>query len=306
MRIFVLAHSLKRTQARRRLALLDMPRFIVAQGFAGMEVSDRQFAGRDEAELDRFAAACAQAGCGLLFDVNADLTGDEGAGRDAEIAHAGSMIAVAARLGAERLRICVGGQALSVQRFFRSRRQRPPVALDTVPAAGTLLLYAAGGFMRLGHLLRESLPGRVRGQEQKTRRAIAALRLLAAAAGAHGMPVGIENHWGISADPATIARIVGEVGSPWLGACPDLGNFPRAVDPESGLGLLAPHAVMLHAKSHGFGADGRERQIDYARLLPLFRRAGFRGPVTVEFEGLGDDLAGCLKTRDLVLRLWPA
>lgn len=302
-RIFVLAHSLERTRARIGLPLLSLPGFAVRQGFAGLEVSDRQFSGRGPQELRRFAGACADAGCGLLFDINADLTAGAGE-RDAETGHARAMIAVAAALGAERLRICVGGQALSVQRFFRRRRRRVGPPLERA-ASGSLAVGAAGAIMRLGHLARERLPQRVRGLEGKTARAVAALRGLAEAAGEAGMLLGIENHWGISGDAANLARMIDEVASPWLGSCPDLGNFPRGADVEAGLRLLAPKAVILHAKSYAFAADGSEKRIDYARLLPVFRRAGFAGPVTVEYEGMGDDLAGCLRTRELVLRLWP-
>jgi sugar phosphate isomerase/epimerase len=305
LRIFVLAHSLKRTQAKCKVSPEDMPRFVAGHGFAGLEVSDRQFSGRGEAELRRFAAACSQSGCGLVFDINVNLTAREDALRDTEAAHARSMMAVAAILGAERLRMCIGGQSLSVQHLFRIRRGRAAAELDAAPSFGPAALFVESWFMRLGHLLRENLPARVRGQEQKTQRAIEALRPLAAEAGARGLRIGIENHWGVSGDPANVVHIISAVASPWLGSCPDLGNFPRGVDPETGLRLLAQHAVILHAKSYGFRADGGEKRIDYARLLPIFHAAGFDGPVTVEFEGLTDDLAGCLKTRDLILRHWP-
>lgn len=303
-RIFVLAHSLERTRARSGLPLLSLPEFAVRHGFAGLEVSDRQFSGRSPEERRRFAGACADAGCGLLFDINADLTAGDLERRESETSHARAMIAVAAALGAERLRICVGGQALSVQRFFRRQRRRAGPPLDR-PASRPLAVHAAGALMRLGHLARERLPARIRGLEGKTARAVAALRGLAAFAGAAGLRLGIENHWGISGNAANLARMIDEVASPWLGSCPDLGNFPRGVDAEAGLRLLAPKAVILHAKSYAFAADGSEKRIDYARLLPIFRQAGFAGPVTVEYEGMGDDLAGCLRTRELLLRLWP-
>lgn len=305
LRIFVLAHSLKRTRARLKLSLADMPRFVTGHGFAGLEVSDRQFAGRSEAELRLFAAACSQSGCGLIFDVNVNLTAEADALRAAEAAHARSMVASAAALAAERVRICIGGQSFSVQGFFRGRRGRPDEELTAIPGSGAARLFLESGLMRLGHLVRENLPARVRDQEHKTQRAIDALRPLAAVAGSYGLAVGIENHWGISGDPANLVRIIDAVGSPWLGACADLGNFSRSIGRESGLRLLAPHAVILHAKSYGFRRDGREKRIDYARLLPVFEQAGFSGPVTVEYEGLGDDLAGCLKTRDLVRSCWP-
>jgi sugar phosphate isomerase/epimerase len=306
MRIFVLAHSLKRTRARRRLSLSDLACFVVDCGFAGLEVSDRQFAGCADADMRLFAAACAQAGCALIFDVNADLTTPAGERRDAEIAHARSMIFAAGALGAERLRICVGGQTFSMQKFFRRRRARPAADLSAPPDGGAAAMCGEKCLMRMGHWLRENLPAHVRGQEEKIERAAAALGPLAADAGACRIPVGIENHWGISGDPANIVRIIRAVASPWLGSCPDLGNFPRKVDAVAGLRLLAEHAVLLHAKSYRFDSHGRETRIDYPGLLPLFHEAGFAGPVTVEFEGFGDDLEGCLKTRDLLRRCWPA
>jgi len=66
------------------------------------------------------------------------------------------------------------------------------------------------------------------------------------------------------------------------------------------------HARVARGLEVQFGMDGagEERTIDYKTSLALFREAGFAGPITVEFEGLGNDLAGCLKTRDLVLRHW--
>lgn len=304
-RVFVLAHSLRRTQARLGLPLLALPGFVAGQGFAGLEVSDRQFSGRGEAELRLFAVACARARCGLLFDINADLTAS-GPEREAEIAHARAMVTAAARLGAERLRICVGGQSFSVQRFFRRRRRQAPAPLDAAFVARGPGLWAVSGLMRLGHFARARLPAGVRGLEAKMGRAAAALGELGVFAGAAGLRLGIENHWGISGDAARLARLIAAVASPWVGSCPDLGNFARGADVEAGLRLLAPAAVIVHAKSYGFRADGSERRIDYPRLLPLLRRAGFAGPVAVEYEGLGDDLAGCLRTRDLVVRLWTA
>jgi len=304
-RIFVLAQSLTRTRARRGLPLLALPAFAVAQGFAGLEVSDRQFCGRGAGELRRFAGACAEAGCRLLFDINADLTVGGAEGR-AEISHARAMVAAARLLGAERLRLCVGGQALSLQRLChrRRRRARPPAPLDAVPALPGPGLWAAHRLARLAHAVRASLPARVKGLQRKTERAAAALRGLAEDAGAAGLPLGVENHWGISGDAAHLAGLIAAVASPWVGSCPDLGNFPRGADPEAGLRLLAPSAVIVHAKSYGFDAYGREQRIDYPRLLPIFQRQGYAGPVTVEYEGEGDDLRGCLMTRDLILRLW--
>jgi sugar phosphate isomerase/epimerase len=158
--------------------------------------------------------------------------------------------------------------------------------------------------MRLGHVFRKSMPARIRGLECKLQRAISSLRAIVPVAADRGIRIGIENHWGISGDPQTIMRIVHEVDSPFLGTCPDLGNFPRGIDPLDGLRLLAPHAVITHAKSYGFRSNGEEKTIDYRQYLPIVRQSGFDGPITVEYEGLGNDLEGCQLTRALLLRHW--
>jgi sugar phosphate isomerase/epimerase len=74
----------------------------------------------------------------------------------------------------------------------------------------------------------------------------------------------VENHDGLSSDPAVLAEFVRHFHSPYLGVCLDFGNFegdPK--DLEKSLGSLAPHAMHVHAKSREFSAQGEETQIDY-------------------------------------------
>ena len=98
--------------------------------------------------------------------------------------------------------------------------------------------------------------------------------------------------------------MIDAINSPWLGTCPDFGNFPRDVDIYEGLALLAPKALHAQAKSTSFHADGEEKFIDYNRALRIFRESGYDDTFTVEYQGLGDDLNGCLRTRELILRYW--
>jgi len=297
--IHVLAHSLKRTMARRRLTLADLPRFVVGEGFAGLEISDRQLAGRDRDWLDGFSQSCRAAKCALIVDINVDFTAAAERIREQEIAHAERMIDIASRLGASAMRICIGGQKLTVQKLFRKNRGIAGAAAESLWKARSENLL-----MRCGHLFRSNRPARLGGTAEKLKRAIACLKKITPIAGTRRLRLGIENHWGISGDPENIVRIVTEVGSPYLGTCPDTGNFPRRVDPQAALTRLAPSAVILHAKSYAFQPDGEEKRIDYQRVLTLFRLAGFSGPITVEYEGLGNDFEGCRRTRDLILKHW--
>ncbi len=144
------------------------------------------------------------------------------------------------------------------------------------------------------------------GARAKIDRAVSSLRRIVPRAEAVGLPLAIENHWGLSSRPENILAVLTEVSSDFLGTCPDLGNFPRDVDSYEALHWLAPHATLVHAKSARFDPSGQERDIDYPRCLSILRESGFAGPFTIEFVGAGDELEGCHRTRELLRENWPA
>ncbi len=309
MQIFVLAHSLKRTCIQMGLSLFGLPRLIRENGFEGLEISDRQLAGFDENSLQRLAQESISNQCGLIIDINVDFTTPDSRLLEQDIDHAKKMMVIASELKATRVRICLGGQALTVQKFFR-RRRAVAASIITSACQAQLSKNKSGRVgmekmvMLLGHYFRRSTSSHVSGLENKMRRAIDSMRKIGLTAAERGIQIGIENHWGISGDPKNIMRIIKEVDSSNLGTCPDMGNFPRGIDPDAALSLLAPRAIILHAKSYRFRQDGEETSIDYKKCLSSFRESGFDGPITVEFEGMGGDLEGCLFTKELILRHW--
>jgi sugar phosphate isomerase/epimerase len=134
-------------------------------------------------------------------------------------------------------------------------------------------------------------------------RVIAGLQRAAVLARAAGIRLAVENHWGLTTEPEVMQHMVRAVDSPWLGVCLDLGNFA----PErrlAGVEMLAPHAIHVHAKAKAFGADGEEVSIDYGASLAVLQRAGYSGPLVIEYEGDGDPVAGVLCARDLIRRYW--
>ncbi len=136
-------------------------------------------------------------------------------------------------------------------------------------------------------------------------RVIDGLARAAVMARAAGIRLALENHWGLMSEPETLCDVVQAVGSPWLGVCLDLGNFA----PErrlAGVEMLAPHAIHVHAKAQAFTAAGEEVSIDYAASLAMLQRAGYSGPLVIEYEGDGDPAQGVLGTRRLIQRYWPA
>ena len=134
-------------------------------------------------------------------------------------------------------------------------------------------------------------------------RVIAGLRGAIKLAQAADVRLALENHWGLTTEPAAMLRMVQEVNSPWLGVCLDLGNFP----PEqrlAGIELLAPYAIHAHAKAGQFTESGEEVHIDYAAEFAILQRAGYRGPLVIEYEGAGDPAVGIQRTRELIERHW--
>jgi sugar phosphate isomerase/epimerase len=108
----------------------------------------------------------------------------------------------------------------------------------------------------------------------------------------------VENHGGLSSDPAVLAEFVRHFHSPALGVCLDFGNFES--DRSIGMQTLAPHAIHVHAKSRAFDAQGEETQIDYRMCLEALKAANYGGAISIEYEGDGDPAIGIMRTRALI------
>jgi sugar phosphate isomerase/epimerase len=108
----------------------------------------------------------------------------------------------------------------------------------------------------------------------------------------------VENHGGLSSDPAVLAEFVQHFHSPSLGVCLDFGNFEG--DRTIGLQMLAPHAIHVHAKAREFDAQGEETQIDYRMCMDALKSVGYSGVISIEYEGDGDPVDGIKRTRELI------
>lgn len=158
---------------------------------------------------------------------------------------------------------------------------------------------------------------------ESLKKCIASFSELVKVAEDYGIKLAIENHWGISANPLNIVRIIEEVGSSLLGTLPDFGNFPDDTRPQVfeavkpglpeevtptqirywGLEVMAPYAIGVHAKMFEFDEEGNDTRIDVARCVGIFKASGFDGYWGIEFEGSGDDHEGVLKSKRLLERL---
>jgi len=124
-----------------------------------------------------------------------------------------------------------------------------------------------------------------------------------------------ENHGYFSQDANRVEKLINTVGHPNFGALVDLGNFMCAdEDPWKSVAIMAPYAKHVHAKDF-YKKSGMEiapgegwfqtRAGDYLKgaiighgeahiyqSIQTLKRNGYDGYLSVEFEGMEDNLTG--------------
>lgn len=134
-----------------------------------------------------------------------------------------------------------------------------------------------------------------------------------------------ENHGFFSQDSDRIEKLINAVNHPNYGALIDCGNILCAdEEPTQAVGVMAPYAFHFHAKDFfvksGVEIDPgegffRSRGGNYlrgtiighgdahvAQSIGILKRSGYDGYVTVEFEGMEDNLYGISLGRKNLLR----
>ena len=112
------------------------------------------------------------------------------------------------------------------------------------------------------------------------------------------MVLGLENHWGLGLTPEGVMKVVDAVKSPWLQVTLDTGNFLE--DPYGRLEKLAPHTVLLQAKTYFGKGRWYTLDLDYKRIAGIMKKANYKGYVSLEFEGLEDPMTAVPKSLELL------
>lgn len=154
---------------------------------------------------------------------------------------------------------------------------------------------------------------------------VEATREIADYAQSKGVGTMSENHGQFSQDALRVEKLVNTVAHPNFGALVDLGNFMCAdEDPIKSVGIMAPYAKHVHAKDFLWksgmefnpGAGWfRTRAMNYLRgtiigngeakiyqSIQILKKVGYDGYVTVEFEGVEDNLKGIRIGKDNLTR----
>ena len=118
-----------------------------------------------------------------------------------------------------------------------------------------------------------------------------------------GVVLGLENHWGLGLTPEGILRIVNGIDSPWLQVTTDTGNFLE--DPYTRLEKLAPHTVLVQAKTYYGGGTWYTLDLDYDRIGRILSDAGYRGWISLEFEGKEDYRTAIPQSLELLRNAFP-
>ncbi len=283
MKISVTSYSFGAYQKADRLGTLGIIDRAAELGFDGIEFAEGPWATDMAPDLAEQIAARAAA-CGIevvALAVGADFLNGCGGDTAAEIERIKRWVDFAARMGAPKLRHDITGG-------FRGRKysigydDALPICAD---AARAITEYAA-----------------TLGVETMT-----------------------ENHGFYSQDAARVEKLINTVAHPNFGALVDCGNFMCADEnPNISVGILAPYAKHVHAKDFLWKSgdttdpgDGwfRTRGGNYlrgtvighgeariAQSLHVLRKAGYDGYITVEFEGMEDNLRGIELGRKNLLR----
>ncbi|MSR31339.1 MAG: sugar phosphate isomerase/epimerase [Gemmataceae bacterium] len=100
-----------------------------------------------------------------------------------------------------------------------------------------------------------------------------------------GVEIIIENHFGISADPVLVEKIIKAVGEN-ISSCPDFGLFKEDKNRWPGLEIMFRNARrMCSAKFHGFDAQGKPKDFDVERCYKVLKQNKFPGWISLEYEG---------------------
>lgn len=118
-----------------------------------------------------------------------------------------------------------------------------------------------------------------------------------------GVVLALENHWGLGLTPEGILRIVDAVDSPWLQITTDTGNFLE--EPYERLEKIAPKTVFVQAKTYYGGGQWYSLDLDYPRIGSILQKHGYRGYISLEFEGKEDYRTAIPKSLELMRKAFP-
>lgn len=240
-----------------------------AMGFDGVEILHQQMAEESNAYLQSLKRQAFCLGLDLMgFSTHQGFVSPDAEVRQANIKHTLRCIELAYKMGIPTVRINTGrwGTSGSFDDLMANRGIEPP------------------------------LPGC--SEEQAFGWVIGAIEKCLPRAQECGVLLGLENHWGLGRTAAGVLRIVSTIGSPWLRVTLDTGNFLE--DSYTQMEALAPHAVLVQAKTYPGGGEWYTLDIDYPHVAQILHGVGYNGYISLEMEGREDAATAVPKSLELL------
>ncbi len=147
------------------------------------------------------------------------------------------------------------------------------------------------------------------GKEEAIEKAVVILREALNITRSSSIKLGLENHGVLGNDPDFLIKVIDRVNSPRLGYTLDTGNFYWSGKPLSRvyeiMEELSPRVYHAHVKNIKYPPHLREKarevgyeygkyvspvfegDIDYAKVMKILKKAGYKGDFCLEDESLG-------------------
>ncbi len=234
-------------------------------GFDGVEILHRQMSGESDGYLQDLKQRAFRNGLDLMgFSTHQGFVSPDPVERQKNIDHTLRCIELAYKLGIPTIRLNTGrwGTIKSFDELMAKQGIEPV------------------------------LPGHT--EEEGFGWVIGSIEKLLPQAEKAGVCLGLENHWGLGRTAAGVMRIHEAIRSPWLKVTLDTGNFLE--DGYRQMEQMAPHAVLVQAKTYFGGGEWYTLSIDNNRVDAILRKAGYKGYVSLEFEGKEDPESGVPKS----------
>jgi len=234
-------------------------------GFDGVEVLHRQMSGESPSYLQDLKRRAFARGLDLMgFSIHQGFVSPDPAVRKENVEHTLHCLDLAHAMGIPTLRLNTGrwGTIKSFDELMEKKGIEPILPGHTEDEA----------FGWVIDCIRQCLP---RAEER-------------------GVVMGLENHWGLGRTAQGVLRIHDAVRSPWLKITLDTGNFLE--DSYAQMEMMASQTVLVQAKTYFGGGEWYTLEIDYRRVAEILRKAGYRGYVSLEFEGKEDPATGVPKS----------
>jgi sugar phosphate isomerase/epimerase len=238
-------------------------------GFDGLEVLHVQMSAEDNAHLQKIKKRAFHAGLDLMgFSTHQGFVTPDEDERNKNVEKTLRQIELAYRMGIPTMRINTGrwGTTKSFDDLMANRGIEP----------------ALEGYT----------------EEDGFGWVIGAIEKLIPKAEECGVVLGLENHWGLGRTAKGVKRIVEAIDSPWLMVTLDTGNFLE--DPYEQLEMLAGQTILMQAKTYYGEGKWYTLDLDYDRIGGIMREAGYRGYISLEFEGQADPAEAVPKSLELL------